>query len=27
VIKAHIPTALLLLTFNTLVMYTFVYRH
>ena len=27
VIKAQISTALLLLTFNTLVMYTFVYRH
>jgi uncharacterized membrane protein len=27
VIKAQIPTALLLLTVNTLIMYTFVYRH
>jgi uncharacterized membrane protein len=27
VIKAQIPTALLLLAFNTIIMYTFVYRH
>jgi uncharacterized membrane protein len=27
VIKVQIPTALLLLTVNTLIMYTFVYRH
>jgi uncharacterized membrane protein len=27
VIKAQLPTALLLLVVNTLIMYTFVYRH